>query len=173
MITWLTVAALAATPKGDLAERGKVCAERSADDQAAFTAELEGLYNAEIADAQARSTGEKVKDQTVARAKQALSHESKGELCTNDDYFWAGMVMLQATKLSAAERAYLIGEHLVKERYPRGPWLAAVAYDRWAVANGSLQFYGSQTRAADGKVCLYWIDPGFPDDRRKSYGHPP
>lgn len=171
MMLWLSVA-LAAAPGGALSAPSDDCSERSADEQKAFTEHLEELYQADLADALAISQGEKVKDQSVARAKEVLKLEGKGELCTGDDRFWGAMVLLQATHEDAAAMAYHLGEHLVQERYPRGPWLAAVAYDRWAVANGSLQFYGTQTRTADGKTCLYWVDPEFPDERRKSYGHP-
>ncbi len=172
MIAWLMTVALAGAPEGSVTPPGKGCESRSEADNEAFTAELKKLYDDELADALARSQGEKAKDKSIARANEALSKESRGELCTVDQQFWAAMVMLNATKETAAARAYHLGEHLVTERYSRGPWLAAVAYDRWAVSQGSLQFYGSQTRAADGKVCLYWMDPAFPDDRRKAYGHP-
>jgi hypothetical protein len=172
MIPLLLSVALAGPPPGGVTPPGKVCAERSDDDQAAVVAELEAMYDDELAEATARSQGEKVKDRSVQRANTVLSMEGKGELCTADQQFWGAMVLLNATKESAAAQAYHLGEHLVQARYARGPWLAAVAYDRWAVSQGSLQFYGSQTRAADGKVCLYWVDPAFPDDRRVSYGHP-
>lgn len=171
MILWLSLA-LAAAPDGAVTPPSTDCDARSADDTKAAAAHLEELYNAELADALALSQGEKVKSQTNARAAEVLKLEGKGLLCTPDEQFWGAMVLLQATKDDAAATAYHLGEHLVQARYPRGAWLAAVAYDRWAVANGSLQFYGTQTRTADGRTCLYWVDPEFPDDRRASYGHP-
>jgi len=140
----------------------KACGERTEAEQAAFTAELEAMYKAMTSDAK-----------TAAKnGKEALKLERKGLLCTHDDRFWGAMVMLQTTEEEAAARAYGLSKALVEARYPRGAWIAAVAYDRWAVAFGNLQSYGTQTRWDGAKQCLYWVDPNFSDEKRKAYGQP-
>jgi len=140
----------------------KVCGARSADDQAAFTASLEAMYKDTTDPKDLEKNG-----------KEVLKLEKKGALCTHDDRFWGAMVMLQTTNEEAAARAYGLSKALVEGRYARGAWAAAVAYDRWAIAFGNLQSYGTQTRWDGTKQCLYWVDPKFTDEQRKAYGQPP
>jgi hypothetical protein len=77
-----------------------------------------------------------------------------------------------STEQDHAAAAYSLSKVLVEERYPRGTWLAAQAYDRWSVAYGRMQAYGTQTVPSGGKRCLLWVDPQATDELRKKYGYP-
>jgi len=140
----------------------KECSGRSEAEQQAFTEELEAMYGVMNSDPKV----------AAKNGKAVLKLEKKGHLCTDDDRFWGAMVLLQVTDEEAAARAYGLAKSLVESRYPRGAWIAAQAYDRWAIAFGNLQSYGTQTRYEDGKTCLYWVDPQFTDDKRAAYGQP-
>ncbi len=144
------------------------CAERSEDQQKAFTGGLETLYG-QVSDSQLQPGA---KDLSKDAAKQMLAHQKKGELCTAEDRFWAAMNLLQAREQEYADTAYAMAQVLLEERHPRGPWLTGVAYDRMSIAKGALQSYGSQTSVQNGKRCLIWTDLNFSDEKRKQFGHP-
>lgn len=146
---------------------------RTEEEQGAFTAHLEALNTLSNEAKRALADGSTTKDVVSGPAtKEVLASHKKGELCTADDRFWAAMVLLQATELGAVEVAWELAQGLLAERYPRGAWIAGQAYDRWSVAYGRMQAYGTQTSAVNGRRCLLWVDPQFTDEQRKAYGYP-
>jgi hypothetical protein len=105
------------------------------------------------------------------RVEQLLAH---GTVADPDDLFYAAMVFQHG-----ADRAHFLRAHRLARRAAElgstrpARWLAAAAYDRWLMAGGLPQKYGTQYRPAGGRWVLHEVDPTTTDEERARWDVPP
>jgi hypothetical protein len=147
-------------------EPPEVLAERSA--------EILRIYEEGDAEAGDRTaTATSVLDRDLARVAEMEKIANKGWLCSSSDKWHAAWVLLRADAISTIQRGRDLAIETMEAREPRGAWLVAFAHDRFQVAQGRKQTYGSQTSEShEGKSCLVEIDDQATDAERVKYGHP-
>ncbi len=148
-----------------------------ADTEAAIasrSAEIKAIYDAGEAErADRSSTTTSVLKRDDERLKTMLKFDKKGELCTPEDKWFAAWIILNTDKFDELERAYELAQETMKERHANGAWLVGYSFDRWRMARGYMQAYGSQTRPVGSVRCLPTVDPAITDAERAAYGQPP
>jgi hypothetical protein len=90
-------------------------------------------------------------------------------VCTADDHAHAAWILLGSQKAEELERAYALGQVAAYHHAPAAKDLVITAYDRWQVALGAPQRYGTATGAA----CFYPVEEGFTDAQRAQWGAKP
>lgn len=112
-----------------------------------------------------------VKPRDIARFQRVRELEASAQLRTADDYYHAAMIMqhgedessyAEANRLAA--RAVAVDPTFVKAR-----WLAAASRDRYLMARGEPQYYGTQYKRIDGKWILWPADPRATDRERAAW----
>lgn len=136
------------------------CAEQPAD--AEVQAALDAVFEA------SKTAGNESEVKT--RVKSVLKLHKKGQICTADEHFKAGAVLLQSRDAEVLKLAHDLALVAANHHVDRGKWLAMNSFDRWQVSLGSPQRYGTQV--GRGGECLYPLDTGFPDDNRVAWGAP-
>ena len=105
------------------------------------------------------------------RVEQLLA---QGTVTDPDDLFCAAMVFQRGT-----DRAHYLEAHELARRAAElgstrpARWLAAAAHDRWLMAGGLPQKYGTQYRSVGGRWVLYQVDPTTSDEERARWDVPP
>ena len=133
-------------------------------------AELEEMFKADTADHEANV--EKLDKLDAKRAKDA---EKLAEYaCEAQTRFWAGALMYRSREPEVLEKAYELGKAAMADHLNEGPWLTAVAYDKWQVSPGLEQRYATQMTRVEGRgYCLYVVAADATDKERAAYGLPP
>ena len=111
------------------------------------------------------------------RAREARIKElyRSDDLRTGADYYHAAMVLQHAP----APEDYLLAHEFcivaVSQGEKRALWLAAATEDRFLMALGRTQRFGTQYQSEDGAkpVRLYRVDEEMTDGLRRSFGVPP
>lgn len=91
-------------------------------------------------------------------------------ICTADEHFKAGTVLLRSRDTDDLEVAYEFGVIAANNHVDRGKWLMTHAFDRWQLSQGNPQRYGTQL--GPGGACIYKIDEAVGDDVRTGWGAP-
>lgn len=139
------------------------------------SAAIKAIYDEGEAERADRSASAKsVLDRDEARVAQMVKYDSKGELCTVEDRWYAAWVMTQADKLDTLERAYALANETMEAHYANGPWLVAFTFDLKRVRGGFRQAYGTQTQVNErNQRCLVEVEPNITDADRAKYKQPP
>lgn len=90
-------------------------------------------------------------------------------VCTADDHAHAAWILLGSPKSEDLEQAYTLGQLAAYHHAPAAKGLVITAYDRWQVATGAPQRYGT----AVGAGCFYPVEESFTDAQRAQWGAPP
>lgn len=158
---WMVIASLALAG-GDPCADGKKVADAKA--------ELEAMYTADQADHEANV--DKLDKLDAKRAKDA--QKLAAYACEAQTRFWAGALMYRSRDPEVLEVAYELGKAAMADHLNEGPWLTAVAYDKWQVSRGLEQRYATQMTTVEGRgACLYPVAADATDDERAAYGLPP
>lgn len=144
----------------------------------AINLELEDLYFADKkereefdeVDKGALNTLEKNDKTRLARVKEILSEIDIEEIwnCHYLAYLFQHGETIEDYKNAHkyAKKAVDMGSNVTK-------WLYAATLDRWLVAQGKPQKYGTQFRQVNGKWELLPVDSTITDEERVKYGVPP
>ena len=125
-------------------------------------AELTALYDARE-DVDPGATGK--------RLKSTWKLYKKGLICTADDHYKAGLLLLASRKPEVLEAAHGLAMVATHQHVDRSRWLVMNAMDRWQIALGQPQPFGTQV--GQGGMCLYPIAATYTDDDRKAWGGKP
>lgn len=157
MLWWMIAAAHAGF---DCADAAKV---------AEVSAELTALVQEDAADR--ASANPKTTANDAKRAKDAQKLDESGALCIPQQKFDAAQLLMRAQDMFVAKRGNDLATEAMQAKVTNGPWLVALTFDRWRVLAGLPQRYGTATSVlADGKKCIYAVDPAATDDERTQYG---
>jgi hypothetical protein len=105
---------------------------------------------------------------SAKRVKATWKLYKKGRICTADDHYKAGLLLLASRKPDVLEVAHELAMVATHSHVDRSRWLVMNAMDRWQIALGRPQPFGTQV--GQGGMCLYPIDTAFSDDDRKAWG---
>lgn len=142
---------------------------------------LRQLYQEDITDRQqitswndpVQTTQLRAKDKT--RRMQTSQFIRDQQLTEAIDYYHAALIFQHGESVEDFQQAH----HLAREALNRGhqpaKWMYASTYDRWQLAIGKAQVYGTQfvLDAAGAWQLAEPIDRTFPDSERIKYNVPP
>lgn len=141
----------------------------------AINIELENLYLADKkererlkdSDNEALKALEKNDRKRLARVKKILS-----EIDTNEIWncHYLALLFQHGETISEYETAHQYAKKAVDMGSKVTKWLYAATLDRWLVAQGKPQKFGTQFRKIDGKVELFPGDGTVNDEERLKYG---
>ncbi len=95
----------------------------------------------------------------------------KGTVCTAEDHFNASFVLMTSKKADDLALSYELAQIAANAHVDRSKWLTTVSFDRWQLAQGNPQRYGTQT--GRGGRCLFKIDETVDDSMRTGWGADP
>jgi hypothetical protein len=111
------------------------------------------------------------RDQRRRRRVEQLLAE--GTVVDPDELFCAAMVLQHGADRPCYLRAHELARRAAELGSTRpARWLAAAAYDRWLMAAGLPQRYGTQYRFASGRWVLHEVDPATSDEERARWDVP-
>jgi hypothetical protein len=112
-------------------------------------------------------------DDSPLRGQRVLDLYNQGVIQNARDCFHAALVLLYGDKLAhyglaqrLARKSALLGEQ-------RSWTVQAMAWDRWLLASGKAQRFGTQIIKQRGRWSLGPVDPQITDNERAFYGVPP
>ena len=135
--------------------------------------ELHDLFDEDQADRRgALPADRRRRDQHRRRRVERLL--AQGAVTDPDDLFRAAMVFQHGSDRAHYRRAHELAKRAAEQGSTRpARWLAAAAYDRWLLAGGLPQKYGTQYRSAGGRWVLDQVDPATSDEERARWDVPP
>jgi hypothetical protein len=99
---------------------------------------------------------------------------ARGAVTDPDDLFCAAMVFQHGSDRAHYRQAHELARRAAELGSTRpARWLAAAALDRWLMAGGLPQKYGTQYRSVGGRWVLYPVDPATSDEERARWDVPP
>jgi hypothetical protein len=116
-------------------------------------------------------------DELIARDARRLRRLeqliAEGALNDADDYFHAAMLLQHGPDRAHHQRAHKLAKQAADLGSQPARWLAAAAHDRWLMAGGLPQRYGTQYRAEGDRWVLHEVDPTTSDEERAQWDVPP
>jgi len=106
-----------------------------------------------------------------SHTKAVLKLHKKGLVCTAEDHYKAGAILMRSRDSDALQIAHELAKLAAHNQVDRGKWLANNTFDRWQISLGNVQRFGTQM--GNGGQCLYPIDESFPDENRVAWGAKP
>jgi len=155
---WLMTVALAG---------GDPCA-RDADDMAEVSAELAGMWKADQAERDAGDAD--VAKNDASRVKSARKLMSKGEVCTPEDHYHAALLLFRSDKADDLGMAYNAAKEAMMHHVHSSPYVVAITFDKWRIARGLTQRYGTQLSNKNGKLCVYEVMSEATNEEREKFG---
>lgn len=152
------------------ATSGDLCADSAGVE--ARSAAIKAIYDEGQAEAADRTSGAaSVLKRDEQRVKKILGYDSRGELCTAQDKWYAAWILVQADSVERIERAYELAVETMEAHHANGPWLVAFTFDLKRTREGFHQAYGTQTRVNErNQRCLIFVEPDVTDEDRAKYG---
>jgi hypothetical protein len=135
--------------------------------------ELHALYEEDQADRRGELPADlhRRDERRRRRVEQLLA---QGAVTDPDDLFCAAMVFQHGNDRAHYRRAHELARRAAELGSTRpARWLAAAAWDRWLMAGGLPQQYGTQYRSVGGRWVLYQVDPATSDEERARWDVPP
>ena len=141
---------------------------------ASVQAELREMF---VSDQQDRKGGPDKIDWTVVNARDAARRERIEQLATSgqvrsaDDHYFAAMIFQHGEDEASYDRAFRFASRAVEldSTFVKARWLAAAAKDRYHMARGEPQLYGTQYKRIDGKWWLWPVDFHVTDGERAEW----
>ncbi len=96
-----------------------------------------------------------------------------GALRVGADYYHAAMIFQHGTERRHYWRAHLLARRGAELGHAGARWLTAASYDRWLVAGGLPQRYGTQYQLLADRWVPLATDPGTTDAERAIWNVPP
>jgi RimJ/RimL family protein N-acetyltransferase len=107
------------------------------------------------------------------RRRQVEALVAAGTLACAEDSFHAAMVLQHGSEREHYRRAHELAMRAVELGSEAGRWLAAATLDRWLMAGGLPQRFGTQFRSEGGRWVLWTVDPATSDAERAEWSVPP
>ena len=107
------------------------------------------------------------------RCQRAIDLYAQGKVVEAQDYFHAAWVMLCGESIAHFDLARNFARQATEHGEERAWTLRAMAWDRWLVATGKPQRFGTQIVKQGGRWSLGEVDPQVSDHVRASYAVPP
>lgn len=99
---------------------------------------------------------------------------AEGHLRSADDYYCAALILQHGTLPEEFRRAHDFAAEAMRRGSVPARWLFAATLDRWLVATGKPQQYGTQyVRVGSHGYAIYTVDPQVTDAERAQYDVPP
>jgi hypothetical protein len=139
---------------------------------------LRALFEGDQADRRAMAARQMTQPELNLRdyeRRQELEMLSaEGKIRTAEDYYYAAYILQHGTLPEEFRRAHdFAAEALLRGSVP-ARWLFAATLDRWLVATGQPQQYGTQyVRIGNHGYAMYTIDPEVTDAECAQYAVPP
>jgi len=144
---------------------------RDSDDMAATSSELLTLYQATRKDYEEQAPNQDSNNKK--RIKTVWKMHGGGHICTPLNMMHASWVLSRSRNVEQNEAAHEYAKQAMAHHVNEAAWLTAVSYDRWFVARGMEQRYGTQRSVENGRLCLYPLKDGATDQERQQFGHQP
>jgi hypothetical protein len=135
--------------------------------------ELKSLYEADQRDRRGGEDWDRVHARDQQRRRRVEALIEKGALRRAEDYFHAAMVFQHGEQPDHFLRAHELAKKAAELGMEQAKWLGAAALDRWLMARGKPQKYGTQYQASDDRWILYRVDPTTTDEERAKWNVPP
>jgi hypothetical protein len=149
---------------------GDPCAG-DAEDLAAVSTELAEMWKADHAERDTGSADLEKNDAT--RIKTARKLMSKGEVCTPQDHYHASLLLFRSNKADDLSLAYNAAKEAMMHHVPSSPYVVAITFDKWRIARGLTQRYGTQLSTKNGKYCIYEVMTEATNEERAQFGLDP
>lgn len=107
------------------------------------------------------------------RCQRVIDLYANGSVRDARDNFHAALVLLYGEKPAHYELARTFARRAAREGEQRAWTLIAMAWDRWLIATGKAQRYGTQIIRQGGRWSLGIVDERVTDLERAFYGVPP
>lgn len=107
------------------------------------------------------------------RCQRVLALYAGESIIDGRDYFHAAWVMLCGENQSHFALARRFAREATLQGEARAWTLRAMAWDRWLMASGKPQRFGTQMIKQDGRTSLGLVDPTVSDEERAFYAVPP
>lgn len=107
------------------------------------------------------------------RCQRVIDLYAQGVIQDARDNFHAAWVLLCGETQAHYNLARMFARRATALGEARGWTLQAMAWDRWLVANGQPQRFGTQIIKQGGRWSLGAVDPNVSDNERAMYGVPP
>lgn len=99
---------------------------------------------------------------------------AEGAIQSADDYYYAAFILQHGTLPEEYRRAHDFAAQALTRGSRPARWLFAATLDRWLVATGEPQQYGTQyIRIGAHGYAMYTVDPAVSDIERAQYDVPP
>ena len=158
---------------------GQVGQPRAASEVTSGAAELKRMFDEDQADRTAPGPGKNIDWETVSKRDEAREGRVKellrsGSLRSGADYYHAAMILQHAPEANDYLLAHDLCVIAVAKGEERAKWLAAASLDRFLVAIGRQQRFGTQftSKRAFHPPQLAPVDPDVPDQLRRELNVP-
>jgi hypothetical protein len=111
--------------------------------------------------------------ETRKRCERVITLHEQGFVLDARDNFHAALVMLYGERVSHYQMSRTCAYQSAKDGEERAWTLYAMAWDRWLLALGKPQRFGTQIVKQHGEWSLSTVDPAVTDNERAFYGVPP
>lgn len=102
----------------------------------------------------------------LKQAREPLRHKV---ICSPESFRDAALALLPSTKKKDLKLSMELARHAADLQVPNADFAFTNAFDRFLVAQGRPQQYGTQYGQVGGLLCIYPIDPTFTDDKRAEW----
>lgn len=111
----------------------------------------------------------------TTRRRQVQQFLADGQLTEAEDFYHAALIFQHGETVADFQQAHHLAREAMNRGYAAAKWMFAATFDRWQLAAGKPQQYGTQfVWTADGTWQLAEpVDRNFPDAERAKYNVPP
>jgi hypothetical protein len=142
---------------------------------------LSQLYLEDIADRQQVTNWsdpaqvQRIQERDLQRLKKVKQLVETSQLSESEDYYHAAFIYQHGQTLDDYQQAYHLARESMNRGYEPAKWMYASTLDRWNLAMGKPQFYGTQfTHDLSGEWKLAGtIEERVTDEERAKYNVPP
>jgi hypothetical protein len=116
-----------------------------------------------------------VKGRDAARRDRVRQLAAADQLRSADDYYFAAMIFQHGEDEASYDQAFRYATRAVEmdASFVKARWLAAASKDRYHVARGEPQLYGTQYKRVEGKWLVWPVDFHVTDAERAEWGVAP
>jgi hypothetical protein len=141
-------------------------------------AELAAIYEADQLDRLDRLHGAFDRDLDALCLRDRMRHHrvrsmlAQGAVLTAADFFHAAVVFQHGSSLESYRQSHDLAMRARELGDCRATRLAAASLDRWFVAVGNRQLFGTQFHKVNGRWELILVDPSTTDEERAAWDVP-
>lgn len=143
---------------------------RDSDERTKVSSELVKMWQADQADRAANS--EKLEKNDAARVRDARKFADKGHLCSPQDKYYAALILYRSDDVDDLKIAYESAKVGMMNHVHSAGYVMAISFDKYQVARGLSQRYGTQIGRDKGKMCIYAVDATATNEERTQFEIP-